>query len=198
MILGDATVQALGDRAVMIKFNAPPSRELTERLMGISFAAAQLPGVLDASPGLCSVLIELAEEDASFVEGVLAELIANTQPLQGVLHEVPTRYNGPDFAWALSHLDLAADELIRLHSGPEYDVRLLGSPGFVYLSNVIPALAMPRLETPRKQVAAGSVGIAGTQAGIYGRARPGGWRIIATTSHLPQVRPGDRVRFVVS
>lgn len=198
MISGQPSVQPMGDRAVLIKFDAPPSHELTERLVGICVAAAHLPGVLDASPGLSSMLIELAEQDDSFIERELPQLVNSTRPLRGVVHEVPTRYDGPDFEWALSRLDLAAEDFVRLHSTPIYDVRLLGSPGFVYLSNVVSELVLPRLETPREHVAAGSIGIAGTQAGIYGRARPGGWRIVATTALLPQLRPGDRVRFVTS
>jgi allophanate hydrolase subunit 1 len=75
-------------------------------------------------------------------------------------------------------------------------VRLLGSPGFVYLSDVAADIAVPRLGEPRKAVPAGSVGIGGTQTGIYARPRPGGWRIIARAPDLPQMIPGDRVRFV--
>ncbi|HND00550.1 MAG TPA: carboxyltransferase domain-containing protein, partial [Nitrospira sp.] len=70
----------------------------------------------------------------------------------------------------------------------------------------VPApLAAPRLPTPRKYVAAGSVGIAGTQTGVYPQASPGGWRIIGRTPvvlfdlHRPKpflLAPGDQVRFV--
>ena len=55
------------------------------------------------------------------------------------------------------------------------------SPGFPYLSIVPAPLAAPRLPTPRKYAAAGSVGIAGTQTGVYPQASPGGWRIIGRT-----------------
>ena len=64
---------------------------------------------------------------------------------------------------------------------------------------------MPRLSTPRQRVEAGSVGIGGTQAGIYPRSGPGGWRIIGRTDAVlfdpardppSLLAPGDRVRFV--
>jgi inhibitor of KinA len=55
-------------------------------------------------------------------------------------------------------------------------------------------------------VPAGSVAIAGRQAGIYPQATPGGWKIIGRTSvrlfrpegdPITLLRMGDRVRFVV-
>ncbi len=55
------------------------------------------------------------------------------------------------------------------------------APGFPYLLGLDPALALPRLATPRTQVAAGSVGIGGAQTGIYPRESPGGWRLIGRT-----------------
>jgi len=85
-------------------------------------------------------------------------------------------------------------------------VYMLGfSPGFPYLGGLDPALQVPRLAQPRLQVPAGSVAIAGPQAGIYPQSTPGGWRIIGHT-HLVLfdpgaespflLRSGDSVRFV--
>lgn len=42
-------------------------------------------------------------------------------------------------------------------------------------------IATPRLKTPRTEIKAGSVGIAGNQTGIYPLSSPGGWRIIGRT-----------------
>jgi KipI family sensor histidine kinase inhibitor len=85
-------------------------------------------------------------------------------------------------------------------------VYLLGFvPGFAYLGDLDPALVVPRRGTPRKQVPAGSVAIAGGQTAIYPLNTPGGWHLIGSTSLVmfdPQrepaslFRPGDRVRFV--
>ena len=81
------------------------------------------------------------------------------------------------------------------------------SPGFPYLLGLDPRLAMPRLDTPRTRVPAGSVGIGGAQTGIYPHAGPGGWRIIGRTTlalfdplHDPPtlLASGDRVRFVAT
>ncbi len=79
------------------------------------------------------------------------------------------------------------------------------TPGFAYLGLVPDALEAPRLATPRVRVPAGSVAVAGRQAGIYPVASPGGWRLLGRTSRLlfdpfraePALfAPGDRVRFI--
>jgi 5-oxoprolinase (ATP-hydrolysing) subunit B len=75
----------------------------------------------------------------------------------------------------------------------------------VYLGGLPAEIATPRLAAPRRHVPAGSVGIAGSQTGIYPMASPGGWRIVGRTDFRlldlqavppPLVRMGDRVRFV--
>jgi inhibitor of KinA len=78
-------------------------------------------------------------------------------------------------------------------------------PGFPYLGTVDDSIAVPRHPSPRARVAAGSVGIAGRQTGIYPRESPGGWQIVGRTPLVlfdPQrtppalLSPGDTVRFV--
>ena len=58
---------------------------------------------------------------------------------------------------------------------------LASCPGFPYLASVDERIAMPRRDTPRPHVAAGSVGIAGRQTGVYPFDSPGGWQIIGRT-----------------
>lgn len=123
--------------------------------------------------------------------------------------EIPVRYGGPfgeDLDTAAAELGLASDALIARHSAPLYTVAMIGfAPGFPYLSGLDPALALPRLATPRTRVPAGSVGIGGAQTGVYPRESPGGWRLIGRTplclfdpsrATPSLLAPGDRVRFV--
>ncbi len=186
-------VESLGDRALLVRFRAEPSTELTALLAGLAAAAAGLKGVLDTCPGTTTVLIETP--DRAEVEAAVPGLMAAVKPAEGALHEIRLTYDGDDFRWVCQHLGMDAEDLIALHSAIPYDVRLLGSPGFVYLSDVPPEIAVPRMDEPRRSVAGGSVGIAGRQSGIYGRPRPGGWRIIGRTAEVPALIPGDRVRF---
>jgi inhibitor of KinA len=79
------------------------------------------------------------------------------------------------------------------------------APGFAYLGELPHGLTTPRLATPRRSVPAGSVGIAGSQTGVYPIATPGGWRLLGRTpvkmfqpdrAEMSLLAIGDRVRFV--
>lgn len=101
---------------------------------------------------------------------------------------------------------LTAEEVIKIHSGTDYLIYMLGFlPGFPYLGGLDSRLETPRLDSPRTKIPAGSVGIGGSQTGIYPLASPGGWRLIGKTpvrpydaSRNPAVlyKAGDYIRFV--
>lgn len=125
------------------------------------------------------------------------------------LVEIPVAYGGdygPDLEPSAAELGLSPLQLIQRHAGAQYRVAMIGfAPGFPYLSGLDPGLALPRLNTPRTAVAAGSVAIGGAQTGIYPRPGPGGWRLLgrtplnlfdATRTAPTLLMPGDRVRFV--
>ncbi|MCK9911012.1 5-oxoprolinase subunit PxpB, partial [Microbacteriaceae bacterium K1510] len=89
---------------------------------------------------------------------------------------------GPDLEDLAGYHQLTPVEVIELHSSADYRVYMLGfSPGFPYLGGLPPQISTPRLETPRTFIPAGSIGIAGSQTGIYSVSSPGGWRIIGHT-----------------
>ena len=78
--------------------------------------------------------------------------------------------------------DMTPEEVIRLHTAPTYLNYMLGFlPGFCYLGGLDKRLHTPRLTTPRVKIPAGSVGIAGSQTGIYPLESPGGWQLIGQT-----------------
>jgi KipI family sensor histidine kinase inhibitor len=89
---------------------------------------------------------------------------------------------GPDIAYVAEINGLTVPEVIALHIGPLYRVYMLGfTPGFPYLGGLAERIRAPRRATPRTEVAAGSVGIANDQTGIYPLKSPGGWQIIGRT-----------------
>lgn len=127
----------------------------------------------------------------------------------GRRHEIPVWYDasvGPELPVLAARSGLSEAEVVRLHSEREYPVFALGfAPGFGFMGLVDERLASPRLSTPRKRVAAGSVGIAERQTAAYPAVSPGGWNLIGRTpvrlfDHERQgyslLQPGDRVRFV--
>lgn len=122
--------------------------------------------------------------------------------------DIPVCYSaghGPDLDEVAGHHGLQVDEVIALHSSALYTVYMIGfMPGFPYLGGMPEKIATPRKASPRKQVAAGSVGIAGHQTGIYPAHSPGGWQIIGRTPlklfdrekpPFTLLKAGDRVRF---
>lgn len=99
--------------------------------------------------------------------------------------EIPVCYGG-DFGADLDnvaeHNNLTEQEVIDIHCTPEYRVYMLGFlPGFCYLGGMDERIACPRLTSPRTQIPSGSVGIAGSQTGVYPVDSPGGWRLIGKT-----------------
>ena len=77
---------------------------------------------------------------------------------------------------------MTIEEVIERHTAPIYDIHFLGFlPGFPYLSGLDEKLHRPRLKSPRPRIPAGSVGIAGSQTGIYPQSSPGGWNLIGRT-----------------
>ena len=109
-----------------------------------------------------------------------------------------------DLEWMSLQLKIPAEEIIQLHTSKIYHVFMLGFlPGFAYMGEVDEKIMIPRKPQP-VQVAAGSVGIAGKQTGVYPLISPGGWQIIGRTpvnmfnknkKEPTLVKAGDNVQF---
>lgn len=166
-----------------------------------AFASLGVFFVHDADP---EAVRSALQERLAATRGAAAARIGSTRTV-----EIPVAYggvHGPDLTSSAAELGIAPDELIRRHSSGDYAVAMIGfAPGFPYLSGLDPALALPRLATPRARVAAGSVAIGGAQTGIYPRESPGGWRLLGRTPCVlfdpareppSLLQPGDHVRFV--
>ncbi|KML08016.1 5-oxoprolinase subunit PxpB [Rossellomorea marisflavi] len=122
--------------------------------------------------------------------------------------EIPVCYGGefgPDLESVAEWNDLTPEKVIELHSASPYLVHMIGfSPGFPYLGGMPEEIATPRRKEPRLRVPRGSVGIAGSQTGIYPLESPGGWQLIGRTpvalfdtQACPPgiLQAGDRLRF---
>ena len=170
------------------------------------------PGVVELVPGYRTLLVVAGPGSA----GALDELAAGLPELElppagevaGEPVEIPVSYDGEDLPEVASLTGLDAEEVVRRHTAPEYTVAFLGfSPGFPYLVGLDPALEVPRRDTPRTSIPAGSVGLAGGQTGIYPTASPGGWQLIGRTDVTlfdpardppALLAPGGRLRFTVA
>lgn len=109
---------------------------------------------------------------------------------------------GLDMERVCEKTGLNSSEFIERYSAETYHVYTIGfAPGFAYLGDVPEPLQVPRIDTPRTKVPAGSVAIANQQTAIYPRTSPGGWNIIGRVAGWRaqsglQLRAGDQIRFI--
>jgi len=209
-----AGIEALADDAWLLRF--PPTHDANARAHALAAhlrrdAPAWLRDLVPAwdslgvffdpaavSPDVVKAWLTARRDDAATAAAATARVV-----------EIPVHYGGEhgiDLDDAAKELGLTPAALIDRHAAPLYTVAMIGfAPGFPYLAGLDPALALPRLATPRSRVPAGSVGIGGAQTGIYPRESPGGWRLLGRTplrlfdparAAPSLLAPGDRVRFV--
>ena len=204
------------DSALLISFGDAISLKTHQRVIALLHALKELkdPRIRNLHPAYASLLIDFDplrlthEELAALVASLVPDPASSSrEPVKTI--EVPVCYEhefAPDLPQVARYTSLSEEQVIALHSAGDYFVYFLGfSPGFAYLGGLPTQLHVPRLATPRKQVSAGSVGLAGEQTGIYPNNSPGGWQLIgrtplrmfdASVDPPSRLQPGDRVRFL--
>ncbi len=208
-------INALGDSAVVVRLGDSMNRAVFERVRAFSRCLNEhrFPGWIEQVPAYATVTVHYDPRQISWadvrawIEPMLHRLGEASEPPPRTV-EIPVCYGGEfgeDLAFVAEHADLTPDEVIEIHSGAEYLVYMLGfAPGFPYLGGMPERITAPRRDSPRLKIPAGSVGIAGSQTGVYPIETPGGWRLIGRTP-LALFRPwqdppallrsGDLVRF---
>ncbi|MDR9754717.1 5-oxoprolinase subunit PxpB [Pseudomonas sp. SZMC_28357] len=169
--------------------------------------------LIDLVPSYTTLMVhyDVLALDPAQARELITEALIDLSPnarASGQCHVLPVWYDlsvGPELTLLAQRAGLQVSEVIRRHSEHEYQVFALGfAPGFAFMGLVDEALAAPRLNTPRKKVAAGSVGIAERQTAAYPVVSPGGWNLIGRTparlfdrerDGYSLMQPGDTVRF---
>jgi len=188
--------------------NMPWMLAATQRLRE-GFGAA----LVDLVPSYTTLMVhyDLTALSPAQARALIDQALTDLQPQaqgSGQCHVLPVWYDlsvGPELTLLSQRSGLSVDAVIRQHSAHEYQVFALGfAPGFAFMGLVDEILATPRLSTPRKRVAAGSVGIAERQTAAYPVVSPGGWNLIGRTpaklfdrerDGYSLMQPGDTVRF---
>jgi len=211
-------IQRYGENALRIIFGSKIDLSVHEDVRRAFFLCRSwhLPEILEIVPSFCACVITFDDGGVSYeaLADLLRERLADLSRVElppPQLHEIPVRYGGdtgPDLSFVAEHCRLTTEEVIRRHCAETYTVYTVGfTPGFPYLGILDEAIAVPRLETPRMRVPAGSVGLAQRQTGIYPFESPAGWQIIGRTDNrlFDTGRPpfslmqiGDKVRFHVA
>lgn len=198
------------DQSLLVEFEGGIGLESHQRVIRLlrALGANQLPGVRNLHPAYCSILVvfdPLTTEPERLQEQIRSLDMDHVALPPPRILEIPVHYDGPDLAEVANLHGIPSQRVIELHASALYTVYFLGFvPGFAYLGGLPEEIATPRRQTPRKQVPAGSVGIAGTQTGVYPFVSPGGWQLIGHTT-IEMFRPdrremnllsiGDQVRF---
>jgi inhibitor of KinA len=211
----------LGDRAVLITLGDQINETTHHRVRDVCDHLVGLQGITEIVPAYASVVAHydlLGFQSTDSVQAPYANVVTR---LRGALSnlggrpasdprtvEIPVCYGGelgPDLESVAERHGMTADDVVRLHSGAEYLVYMVGFvPGFGYLGGLPPQLATPRRSEPRTHVPTGSVGIGGSQTGVYPMVTPGGWNLIGGTparmfdvarNPASLLTIGDRVRF---
>lgn len=169
--------------------------------------------LIDLVPSYTTLMVhyDLLALSPAQARALIAQALTDLAPsvqASGQCHVLPVWYDlgvGPELNLLAQRSGLSVPQVIRRHSGREYQVFALGfAPGFAFMGLVEEILATPRLDTPRKRVAAGSVGIAERQTAAYPAVSPGGWNLIGRTpanlfdrerEGYSLMQPGDTVRF---
>ena len=205
----------LGDAALLVQFGDEIDITTNQRVHTLAALIHISPpnGVIETVPAYTTLLVHYDPLILSFVQvrDYLREKISQMEDYtfrKRKQIEVPVRYGGEygiDLESVASHCQLKVEDIIRIHSQKIYTVFMMGfTPGFPYMGKLDEAIVMPRLETPRTRVRAGTVAIAGSQTGIYPIDSPGGWQLIGWTplqlfdseSLSPFLfSPGDEVKF---
>lgn len=199
----------ISDTAISFSFGNEISDKISGKVLSIYRAAQNQKlvgkwGILDIVLGYTELAFYLdtanAEESkiTEWVNSLPENLIKASDKTASEPIVFMVKYNGADLDRVAEYCKISVREVIELHSSVVYTVAIVGFlPHFPYLLGLPASLQTPRLEAPRKSVPAGSVAIAGLQAGVYPSVSPGGWNLLGLTDHekLKTILPGDRIVF---
>jgi len=215
-------IQPTGDHALTVTFGDAIDESINKQVLSFFHFLQQqnIEGVKDFIPAYSSLTvvydivtirqhhgIPAFEYMHNQIENGLKNSNVEAEESARLLH-IPVCYDvslGIDLQEIALQKNITIEEIIELHSASTYRVYMIGFlPGFAYMGRVDKKITVPRKKIPRKNVDAGSVGIADFQTGIYPLNSPGGWNIIGQTPVLlfnknykePCIlQPGDKVKF---
>ncbi|MGG9961916.1 5-oxoprolinase subunit PxpB [Ferruginibacter sp. SUN106] len=216
------SISPLNETALLVAFEKAIDEGINEKVIALhqAFNDCNFKGFIETVPAYCSLtifydvaIVKKNNPDATtafeWVKNFTAQLIQETDIVTNNKERIitiPVYYNGEDLEYVAAQHHLSVDEVISIHTASNYRVYMIGFlPGFAYMGKADERIATPRLASPRTNVKAGSVGIAGLQTGIYPLQSPGGWQLIGQTpvkifdtqkSNPCLLQAGDNVQFV--
>jgi len=212
----DIKILTAGDSALLVEFGNEINKEINQKITAVVkiIKEQHIEGIVELIPSFCALVINYDPRVISYdeikkrVESIFELDIAVGETKKRVF-EIPVCYGGeygPDIENIANNAGLSVEEVIKIHSSRDYLIYMLGFlPGFCYLGGLDERIHTPRLANPRLKINAGSVGIGGSQTGIYPLDSPGGWQLMGMTpvkTYDPDrevpilVEAGDYIRFI--
>ncbi|MFA9556382.1 5-oxoprolinase subunit PxpB [Evansella sp. AB-rgal1] len=197
----NSVIKPLGDQGIRVELGNVISPLINQRVHQLVEAveSSKWNGVFEAVPAYTTVTVYYNPLIISY-ELLKKRLREKAQQLLSSVAIkrrkviLPVFYGGdfgPDLEYIAKHHSISEEDVIRFHTEPNYITYMIGfSPGFPYLGGMVDKLTTPRKKNPRAMVKAGSVGIAGSQTGVYSVDSPGGWQIIGRTP-VPLFQPKE-------
>lgn len=190
----------LGDSAITLDLGNVITRELNQKALAIQKRLLQQPfaGLKDVWVAYSSVTLVYDPVEVkktynpektvfSYISNLLRKAVSeitDDDPGNGRKIRIPVCYEEEyaiDLPAVSAMKELSPETIIDIHTSRNYRVYMIGFlPGFSYMAEVDERLVIPRKSQP-VIVKAGSVGITGSQTGIYPVQCPGGWYIIGRT-----------------
>jgi KipI family sensor histidine kinase inhibitor len=205
---------ACGDSGVSVEFGDQIHEEINDLVLALdaSLASAPLAGIIETVPTFRALMIHYDPVEVSYdrVSSHVMALAASGAKATnlGRYLRIPVCYEaeyGVDVDRVCREVGLTLNELIDIHTLPEYRVFMLGfMPGFAYLGGTNPILSLPRCAKPRHGAPAGTISIAAGQCAVHAVEGPSGWHWIGRTpvqtiqdGAVPKfaIRPGDKINF---
>jgi KipI family sensor histidine kinase inhibitor len=174
---------------------------------------AKIAGVVECVPAFRSLTVyydplllpyaALSVRIGKLMQGLRATEVA------GRHWRLPVCYDeslAPDLGDVATRTNLTPAQVIERHSADTYHVYMLGFlPGQPYMGDVANELALPRRQSPRMKIPAGSLAIAMTMTCIFPSETPCGWHLIGrcpvslwdlrSGGSMALLQPGDKVGF---
>lgn len=206
-VMQNIRILTAGDSSLLIEFGKEISPEINRKIAAtVQLMREQhIEGVVDVIPAFCSLLVNYDPRVIRYdkmkkrMESLVRVDIKAGEEARKIF-EIPVLYGGeygPDLANIAEHAGLSEEEVVAIHSSRDYLIYMLGFlPGFCYLGGLDERIHTPRLANPRLKIRAGSVGIGGSQTGIYPLDSPGGWQLMGMTP-VKTYDPGREVPILV-